>query len=963
MRKALLLLAAFACSAISMAQTVSPQKFQEGKIWFKIKNDEIPGKIKVGNYADVPLSTLPFLDKVSAQAGIKKLSMPFIASKTTAALQRTYLLQLNNDEQVDVTIKMLQQCKEVEYAERVPLHRTAAAPNDSYYAAQWHLNTIKADSAWNYFSTGSNIVIAIVDDAVETSHPDLAPNLWVNAGEIAGNGIDDDNNGYIDDVNGYDAGDDDGDPSPSDPSFDHGTGVAGMASAATNNSIGIAGIGYSCKLMCVKSGATLGDPGNIYGAFEGVYYAASAGADIINMSWGSDQYSVTEQNIINYAVSQGCILVAGAGNDDTDVRFYPAAYDSVIAVGSTTSSDERSSFSNYGSWVSVCAPGSAVYTTQVNSTYDNEWGTSFSSPLVAGLLGLMKSMVPAMPNDALVNCMLNSADNIDAMNPWYVGSLGTGRINALSAMKCVNTALTLQPIAGFKANQTSLTAGGNVTFTDTSANIPWTWVWSFPGGTPSTYTGQTPPPIFYSAPGTYDVSLTVSNGNGNNTKTTNSYITVGNPLPCRSVNYPLPAGWSGANYNEGANNGYTNGTNVYGDKEKAMYYDMSATPASYLTKTNIAFTKAYSSNTEKTVAIKIYDGTSGVPGALLGYEDVTMAAIIPKAQTGNYTQVEFDPAVALPASGKFFVSVDISNLCWTCTPRDTLAIASNMNGQTVPSAIWERQSNNIWYMYGSPGTSAINASLIMHPYITNQPALATFTETATTVCAGQSITFDATGSTGQDSLIWNLQGAIDPVVNGSVLTTAVYTIPGIYVAELRVKGGGCHQSRRDTVVVAVNFLPVPVVLQQGNLLSVQTYSGYQWLLNGAVINNGTSSTLAAQVDGSYSVIVTDAAGCSDTSAPVQVTVSGLYNIDNSSVTVYPNPTSGIVLVNLNSLEVVTDDINVFNTIGQMVKSVPLADMQRANACTVDLSALPNGVYTVKVQSALTSRAVSVILAR
>ncbi|HLP18919.1 MAG TPA: S8 family serine peptidase, partial [Chitinophagales bacterium] len=565
MRKVLLLLAAFACSAISMAQTVSPQKFQEGKIWFKIKNDEIPGKIKVGNYADIPLSTLPFLDKVSAQAGIKKLSMPFVASKTTAALQRTCLLQLNNDEQVDATIKMLQQCKEVEYAERVPLHRTAAAPNDSYYAAQWHLNTIKADSAWNYFSTGSNIVIAIVDDAVETSHPDLAPNLWVNAGEIAGNGIDDDNNGYIDDFNGYDAGDDDGDPSPSDPSFDHGTGVAGMASAATNNSIGIAGIGYTCKLMCVKSGATLGDPGNIYGAFEGVYYAASAGADIINMSWGSDQYSVTEQNIINYAVSQGCILVAGAGNDDTDVRFYPAAYDSVIAVGSTTSSDERSSFSNYGSWVSVCAPGSAVYTTQVNSTYDNEWGTSFSSPLVAGLLGLMKSMVPAMPNDALVNCMLNSADNIDAMNPWYVGSLGTGRINALSAMKCVNTALTLQPIAGFKANQTSLTAGGNVTFTDTSANIPWTWAWSFPGGTPSTFTGQTPPPIFYSAPGTYDVSLTVSNGNGNNTKTTNSYITVGNPLPCRSVNYPLPAGWSGANYNEGANNGYTNGTNVYGD--------------------------------------------------------------------------------------------------------------------------------------------------------------------------------------------------------------------------------------------------------------------------------------------------------------------------------------------------------------------------------------------------------------
>src|SRR5574343_601748 len=112
---------------------------------------------------------------------------------------------------------------------------------------------MNAAGAWNYFSTGSTVKIAIVDDAVERTHPDLSPNLWVNPGEIASNGIDDDGNGYIDDINGYDVGSNDNNPNPPTTSYDHGTHVAGISSARSNNSTGVASIGFSCKLMCVKS--------------------------------------------------------------------------------------------------------------------------------------------------------------------------------------------------------------------------------------------------------------------------------------------------------------------------------------------------------------------------------------------------------------------------------------------------------------------------------------------------------------------------------------------------------------------------------------------------------------------------------------------------------------------------------------------------------------------------------------
>ena len=180
----------------------------------------------------------------------------------------------------------------------------------------------------------------------------------------------------------------------------------------------------------------------------------------------------------------GITFVAAAGNDNTSQVFYPAGYNYVISVASTTSSDSKSSFSNYGTWIDIAAPGSSIYSTIPNNTYGTQSGTSMACPLVAGLCGLLKSYNPALTPDEIENCLDQSADNIDAQNPSYVGDLGAGRINALGALQCTNP--TNPPVVQFMsdANGPQCT-GATVQFMDQSLYNPTSWSWSFPGGSPA----------------------------------------------------------------------------------------------------------------------------------------------------------------------------------------------------------------------------------------------------------------------------------------------------------------------------------------------------------------------------------------------------------------------------------------------------------------------------------------------
>ena len=433
-------------------------------------------------------------------------------------------VKFTHEASIDPVLKALNAMDVVDYAERVPLMKTNLVPNDPGTNQVYALSLIDAFDAFD-IHTGGNSVICVVDNAIQITHPDLAPNVWVNPGEIPNNGIDDDNNGYVDDVNGWDAADTDNDPNPPNSSFSHGTHCSGTAAAATNNGTGVASIGYNCKLMSAK--ATRSNSNNQYldNTYGGTEYAIAAGADVVSMSFGGGGFSNAYQSLFNFGHGQGITFVAAAGNDNTSQVFYPAGYNYVISVASTTGSDSKSSFSNYGSWIDIAAPGSGIYSTIPNNTYGTQSGTSMACPLVAGLCGLLKSYNPALTPDEIENCLDQSADNIDAQNPSYVGALGAGRINALGALQCTNP--TNPPVVQYMsdANGPQCT-GATVQFMDQSLYNPTSWTWSFPGGSPATSTAQNPT-VTYANNGLYDVTLTATNQYGSTTLTESAYIEIG----------------------------------------------------------------------------------------------------------------------------------------------------------------------------------------------------------------------------------------------------------------------------------------------------------------------------------------------------------------------------------------------------------------------------------------------------
>ena len=342
---------------------------------------------------------------------------------------------------------------EVEYA--VPVfnrYTTDFTPNDPNISEQWHIDD-NVKKAWDITKGSADVVIAIVDSGTDWQHPDLLPNIYINPNEIPDNGIDDDNNGYIDDVNGWDFVGNltfqqainrqwrpDNDPKPSFTSNDHGTHVAGCASAATNNSVGVAAIGFNTTLMPIKCGSDNWNNGGTRGIFRGyeaLMYAAENGADIINCSWGGPGYNPAEQEIINSIVDMGVLIVASAGNDSQNIdeaSFFPTGYNNVLSVGSIQSNNRKSGFSNYGIRTKIYAPGSNIYATLPNNKYGNKSGTSMAGPVAAGLAALVKAIHPDWTPHQIMAQLRSTTDPIanvsNSDKPLYFGT-----INALKALQ------------------------------------------------------------------------------------------------------------------------------------------------------------------------------------------------------------------------------------------------------------------------------------------------------------------------------------------------------------------------------------------------------------------------------------------------------------------------------------------------------------------------------------------------
>ncbi len=331
---------------------------------------------------------------------------------------------------------------DVEYAEPNYIRKAFLTPNDPRYIAgdQWGITQIKLPQAWNTETGSSNIIIAIVDSGVDYSHEDLVGHIWKNDDLV--DTIDDDGNGYIDDYYGWDfVGPEYTSPVEDDDPMDvvdHGTYCAGIASAETDNSIGIAGVSWNSKIMVVR---VLDDNGWSDDSIiaPGIIYAADEGADIISLSLGGPGSSSTLEDAVDYAYNNGCLLVAASGNDNESFVNYPAAYDNVIAVGATNESDERCDpddwgfglGSNYGAELDVVAPGNNIYSTSLGG-YGTESGTSMATPFVSGLAALIWSHNPTLTNMDVRDTIISSVDDIGS-DGWDAYT-GYGRINAEEAL-------------------------------------------------------------------------------------------------------------------------------------------------------------------------------------------------------------------------------------------------------------------------------------------------------------------------------------------------------------------------------------------------------------------------------------------------------------------------------------------------------------------------------------------------
>jgi len=314
-------------------------------------------------------------------------------------------------------------------------------PDDPGFSYQWGLlNTgqtggltgadISAVPAWNISTGGSNIIIAIPDTGLDLTHPDLAGNLWINPDEIAGNGIDDDGNGYIDDTYGWDFVNNN--PHPSDD-HGHGTHIAGIAGAIGNNSIGTAGVIWNVQIIPLK---VIGSGGFGYesDAIEAILYAREAGAQIISISWGSSGESPALRDAIE---SFPGIVVCAAGNSarDSDLYpVYPASYPSpnIISVTATDEHDELAPFANFGlQTVHIAAPGVEIYSTAPGSAYATRSGTSMAAPFVAGVAGLILSEQGDLEPSYLIDILTESGDQLSSLE----GRVSSGgRVNAQNAL-------------------------------------------------------------------------------------------------------------------------------------------------------------------------------------------------------------------------------------------------------------------------------------------------------------------------------------------------------------------------------------------------------------------------------------------------------------------------------------------------------------------------------------------------
>lgn len=791
----------------------------------------------------------------------------------------------------DEFIKALEALPVVEYAEPVPLLLKSLVPNDlgaNNTNGQWNLHRIRAQQAWDISTGSTSIRVAVVDDAVLITHPDLAPNC-VTGRDVSNNTAN-------------------ANPPTTAPNntWDHGTHVAGTVSAATNNGTGIASIGFNTKIIPVKA---TNSATTISHGYEGVSWSSSNGADVINMSWGGTFGGQTGANVVNAAFNNGVTLVAAAGNGVNGVGvttvFYPAGYINVISVASTTTNDQKSGFSNYGTWIDISSPGSSIRSTIRNNAYGNKSGTSMASPLVAGLCGLILSVNPTFTPTQVKACLQSSADNINQQNGNFIGQLGAGRINAENALLCAS-ASTVQFDAGISAitnpngsyctnsiaptvtlknfgtsNLTSVTISYQL-----NAGNPLTFNWT--GNLASQQTAQITLPAITVPNGVNTFSATTTgqlNGNQNDAFANNN-ATASNFSVVSAVGIQLPftENFESGNFTqnqwtiENSDNWLTweiiqvGGNGPGTQSVRLPFYSYSATGQrdalisrtfdfSGYTDINMTFKHAYRRyNTASTDSLIIYVSTD--------CGQTWPNRVFARGENGQGTF-----ATAFTSVEDF---IPEENSVW-CSNGTVGANCYSIN----LSAFGGQSSVRIKFeSYNNYGNNLYLDDINIDGISSGNPPIANFSASGgTSICQGSQITFTNQSTNAPQTYQWTFPGGT-PATSTAANPTVTYNTPGTYTVELIANNAIGSDSEIKTNYITVN--PQPLVTASSSptescfgipvTLSATGANTYTWFPVSGLTQGNTGSSVSAAPNNTitYTVNGASAAGCI---ATAQVTVN------------------------------------------------------------------------------------------
>jgi serine protease len=893
------------------AQTLN-YEYYDGQLWVQVQPTATKGLSLTDDKVNLEAFRQLIGSELSQAYGLNRVRKPFHFA-IDPAVSEVYQLFFDAAGQEMVFARALEKLEIVNYAERVPIMRPSLTPNDLRPATgnpnQWGLHRIQAQLAWDITTGNTNIKVAVVDDAVLTNHPDLVPNL------LPGRDVSNNTNNAM----------------PNETGMTHGTHVAGIVSAATNNGVGVASIGFNVKIIPVKSSNS---SQYISDAYAGVVWSYQNGADVINMSWGGSGYSQTGQNIINNAYAAGCVNVAAAGNDNVTTIFYPAGYNNVISVASTTTNDAKSSFSNYGNWIDISAPGSAIYSTYFTGNYTpsyaNLQGTSMASPMVAGLCALVKSVNPQMTQTQIRNCVLSTADNINSVNGSYIGQLGAGRINAYQAVLCAQTTINAPPIAVIGADNPLRCPGGSIQFYGSSiGGLPNSYAWSFPGGNPATSSLQNPV-VNYASIGTYNVSLTLTNAFGTDNETLNGYVNIspsGTDIfftETFETGTFAANGWSVQNPDNGITwdlftvAGSTSGTraagvNLYNYNASGQRDGLTTPALDFSNHANIKLDfqhahRRYSADYRDSLII--YVSTNG--GTTFPFRVLAAA----ENGTGSFATNSILASNFVPTNGiDWCFGGDLGSGCFTVD-------LSQFDGQPNVRLKFETYNN-----YGN-NIYIDNIQISGNCVLSNDPPVAGFSMSANTVCAGTAVQFTDQSTNAPTSYSWSFPGGT-PATSTLPSPSITYNTPGTHNVTLSVSNAYGSDQMVMSNAITVNASPSVTVnnsavsLCSGSSTSLTASGAQSYVWSPATGLSGTTgATVNASPTGNITYTVTGTTtGCSN-NATVQVTVNPVPSTPN----VVSGNDVGFVMLNTPAVQ------------GQYAYTLPAAGWGSPNFATISVEA-------------------------